>query len=64
MERWPGERHYTKVDPDKVASGLPGYCFLRAGWRYAGRTKGDLRILERKPRLPLSTLRPLADIEA
>lgn len=31
-ERWPGEDFYTYVDPDKVASTNPGYCFIRAGW--------------------------------
>ena len=31
-ERWPGERLFTYVDPNKVRSFNPGYCFLRAGW--------------------------------
>jgi hypothetical protein len=44
--RWPGERLYTYVDPRKVRSGNPGYCFKRAGWRQCGRTKGGLVILE------------------
>jgi hypothetical protein len=51
-ERWPGERHYTYVNPRKVRSTNPGYCFLKAGWvkrakpyRY---TKGGLLILERE----------------
>lgn len=48
-ERWPGERHYTYVDPKKLPpSSNPGYCFLMAGWRRCGRTKKrNLRILER-----------------
>ena len=33
--RWPGERLYTYIDSQKVASGLPGYCYRRAGWRWA-----------------------------
>ena len=39
-ERWPGERHYTYVNPRAVTSPNPGYCFLRAGWERVGWTKG------------------------
>lgn len=47
-ERWPGERHFTYVDPRRVASPNPGYCFLVAGWRRCGITKKrKLLILER-----------------
>lgn len=49
---WPGERHYTYVDATKIKSRNPGYCFLRAGWRRAGFTKGGLLILERNPKEP------------
>ncbi len=39
-QRWPGERLYTYVDAAKVRHKRdPGRCFLRAGWRYCGRTK-------------------------
>jgi hypothetical protein len=49
-ERWPGERHYTYVNPRKVRSTNPGYCFLIAGWRKCGVTKRRrLLILERLP---------------
>ena len=44
---WPHSRHYTYIDPEKVASTNPGYCFLMAGWRKCGRTKGGLLIMER-----------------
>lgn len=38
--RWPGERHYTYVDPSKVRHKRdPGRCFLRAGWRPCGISK-------------------------
>jgi len=48
--RWPGERHYTYVNPRKVASSNPGYCFIKAGWRPCGYTKKrGYRILERLP---------------
>ena len=44
---WPHRRHYTYVNPKKIASTNPGFCFLMAGWRRCGRTKGGLMILER-----------------
>lgn len=44
---WPGERHYTYVDPKAVRSKNAGYCFLVAGWRRCGTTKSGLLILER-----------------
>ncbi len=45
--RWPDERRlYTYVDPARVASSNPGWCFIRAGWRACGWTRGGLRILE------------------
>jgi hypothetical protein len=50
-ERWPGERLYTTVDPRKVKSQNPGYCFICAGWRRCGTTKGGLFIFEFVPTL-------------
>lgn len=44
--RWPGERLYTYVDSRRVRSSNPGWCFIAAGWRVCGKTKGGLRILE------------------
>jgi hypothetical protein len=46
--RWPGERLYTYVDPRKVKSPNPGYCYLCAGWRRWGWTKGGLLVLEKE----------------
>jgi hypothetical protein len=37
--RWPGERFYTYVNPRRVRSSNPGYCFQLAGWRRCGITK-------------------------
>lgn len=37
--RWPEQRHFTYVNPRKVESENPGYCFLMAGWRRVGITK-------------------------
>lgn len=44
---WPRERHYTKVSAANIRSSNPGFCFLAAGWRRCGMTKGGLHILER-----------------
>lgn len=48
--RWPGERLYTYVDPQKTRRKRdPGRCFLKAGWQHFGWSKGGLRILEIRP---------------
>lgn len=45
---WPGCRHYTYVDPKKIRSANPGYCFLVAGWRRCKhRTRNGKMILEK-----------------
>lgn len=55
--RWPGERLFTYVNPRKVRSSNPGFCFLMAGWRRCGVTKWNkLLIFEKYP--------PLLDTEA
>lgn len=46
---WPGQRCYTYVRKEAVRSANPGYCFLCAGWRRCGMTKGGLLVLERLP---------------
>lgn len=46
-ERWPGRRLYTYVNPRRVRSRNPGFCFIAAGWRRCGVTKRrNLLILE------------------
>lgn len=44
---WPSERHYTFVDPKAIRSSNPGFCFVAAGWRKCGLTKGGLIVLEK-----------------
>ncbi|WP_286004045.1 hypothetical protein [Geitlerinema calcuttense] len=44
---WPGERHYTYVNEKAVRSKNAGWCFICAGWRKCGYTKGGLLILEK-----------------
>lgn len=46
---WPGERLYTYVNPKKIKSSNPGYCFLMAGWKKCGKTTKGLIILEKYP---------------
>lgn len=46
--KWPGERLFTYVDPKEVRSTNPGYCFIKAGFRKAGRSKKGLILLERR----------------
>lgn len=49
-ERWGPRRLYTYVNPRRVRSANPGYCFLQAGWRRCGVTKTrKLLILECLP---------------
>ncbi|MDE2104028.1 MAG: hypothetical protein KGL39_42720 [Patescibacteria group bacterium] len=49
-DRWPGQRLYTYVNPRKVRSHNPGYCFKCAGWSLCGLTKTrKLLVLECRP---------------
>lgn len=49
-QRWPGERLFTYVNPHKIQSQNPGFCFQKAGWRKIGTTKHNrLIILEKIP---------------
>jgi hypothetical protein len=50
--RWPGERLYTYVNPRKIRSTNPGFCFIKAGWRKCGASADGLVILEKIPRTP------------
>ena len=47
FRKWPGQRLYTYINPKKVNSTNPGYCFLKAGWAKCGFTKGGLLVLEK-----------------
>lgn len=62
--RWPGERLYTYVDPRKVQSTNPGYCFLMAGWTRAGATKGGLLILQALPGCVVPEVRPSNELRS
>ena len=45
-QRWPGERLYTYINPKKIRSNNPGYCFKVAGWKVCGMTKSGLVVLD------------------
>ena len=44
-QRWPGERLFTYVNPRKIGSVNPGYCFKKAGWSQVGTNKDGRLIL-------------------
>ena len=46
-ERWPGKPVFTLVNPKKVQSPIPGYCFRRAGFRRVAITSRGLLVLRR-----------------
>lgn len=48
--RWPNEPLWTYVDPRKVQSDIPGYCFYRARWKHVGDTAKGLLIFSIKPK--------------
>jgi hypothetical protein len=51
-QKWPGKRLFTHVDPKRVASANPGYCFLMAGWqKTCVVTSRGLRVWEKLPEL-------------
>ncbi len=49
--RWPGERLWTYVDPAKIKSEVPGYCFRRAGWKRVGISAGGKLIFAINPKV-------------
>jgi hypothetical protein len=44
IERWGPNRMYTYVNPSKILSVNPGYCFKKAGWVNARRPDGSIVI--------------------
>lgn len=46
--KWGPHRVFTYVNPKKIRSTNPGFCFLRAGWQRAGRSKGGLVLLAKE----------------
>jgi len=44
IQRWGPNRMYTYVDPRKIGSVNPGYCFKKAGWVNARNPDGTIRV--------------------
>jgi len=64
---WPDCRHYTYVNRKAIKSANPGFCFLAAGWKKCGMTKGGLLVLERVIEIfkcERKTLKPLQEPKA
>ena len=47
VEKWGPGRAYTYVDPRRIRSKNPGYCFTMAGWRFVRLSKGGKHLLEK-----------------
>ena len=45
VEKWGPGRAYTYVDPRKITSRNPGYCFKMAGWQFVRTSKGGKHLL-------------------
>ena len=45
FEKWGLNRMYTYVDPSKIASVNPGYCFKVAGWEFVRRSRDGKHLL-------------------
>ena len=46
--KWEKQRCFTYVNPEKVKSNNPGYCFEMAGWRKCGVTKWNKLVIYEK----------------
>lgn len=47
VAKWGPGRAYTYIDPEKIASVNPGYCFKCAGWRYVRLSRDGKHLLEK-----------------
>ena len=45
FEKWGQNRMYTYVDPSRIKSVNPGYCFKVAGWTFVGLSKNGKHLL-------------------
>jgi hypothetical protein len=51
FSKWGPDRMYTYIDPAKIKSRNPGYCFKVAGWRFVRVTPSGKHLLV-KPLMP------------
>lgn len=48
LQKWGEERVYTYINPRRIRSSNPGFCYLKAGWKKCGITRArKLLILEK-----------------
>lgn len=47
VAEWGANRAYTYIDPTKVASRNPGYCYKCAGWKFVGIAPSGKHLLEK-----------------
>lgn len=45
FDKWGPNRMYTYVNPEKILSVHPGYCFKQAGWKFLRRAKDGKHLL-------------------
>jgi hypothetical protein len=45
FRKWGPDRVFTYVDPTKIRSANPGYCFKQAGWSFVRKTGTGLHLL-------------------
>ena len=45
VAKWGPNRMYTYVNPTKIKSANPGYCFKVAGWKFSGLSKSGQHLL-------------------
>ena len=50
VEKWGPNRMYTYIDPEKIRSINPGYCFKKAGWEYIKNAKSGKHLLVKDER--------------
>jgi hypothetical protein len=48
IEKWGPHRFYTYIDPLKVRSPNPGYCFKVAGWTFVRVSQGGKHLLAKE----------------
>jgi len=47
FRKWGPNRLYTYIDPQKIRSSNPGYCYKKAGWHFVGLSKSGKHLLSK-----------------
>jgi hypothetical protein len=63
FKKWGPNRLYTYIDPKKVRSSNPGYCFKVAGWKFVRLSAGGKHLLSKYDELGETSLEPSAQPE-